>query len=283
MRKVDDQDLKKIGNITFLGLAALLLIVFWLKGHTVQNHGQFTFYFKNVNGLSEGNALRWNGLKIGVVDAIHPVRKSFKQDPLPAKALIELGKRHLMAAKKLVMSNDIGDLVIAQETINKAQLEIALGKASNQQTEVTEGEYVSIRAVVTVPDVPIGPLNQVTIVPSGLIGEQYVDITTIDIDADYSQQYDCTIPRFVVLEPLRLDELIRVNAESAEAITNLTNRVNAVFGQEDVDNIKRLIDSVAHIASDEEFQNNLKESAKNINKISKDFSLWKLLGIGNDK
>ena len=256
MHKINNDDLGKIGAITLIGLVALTMFIFWLKGHKIHNYDSFSFYFRNVNGLEEGAALRWNGLKIGVVESTEAVEESFDQDPFPAQALIDLGKRHLAKAEDLLKSGRIEDLVVAREEINKAQLEITLGKASNLQTEITAGEFVQVNVVVTTPNVPIGPLNQVTIVPSGLIGAQYVDITTIQIDESYKRRFDCSIPRFVVLEPVRLDSLIRANVESAEAITHLSNRLNALFGEEDAENVKGLI--------------------KNLENLTKNFKIWKL-------
>jgi ABC-type transporter Mla subunit MlaD len=256
---------------------ALFVFIFWLKGHKIHHYDKFSFYFRNVNGLEEGAALRWNGLKIGVVESIKPVTETFDQDPLPADALLDLGKRHLEKAARLSHTGKLEDLVIAQEAVNKAQLEIALGKTSNLQTEVRAGDFVQVDVVVTLAKVPIGLLNQVTIVPSGLIGEQYVDITTIDVDKDYRHKLDCTIPKFVVLEPVRLDTVIRVNAESAEAVTNLSNRLNALFSNEDAENIRKLVNSTALIAGDAKFRKDLRESASNVNKLTKDFKIWKLL------
>lgn len=277
MNKINSSDLSKIGLITLIGLISLFAFVFWLKGHKIHHYDKFRFYFRNVSGLEEGAALRWNGLKIGVVETIKPVRQGIEQDPFPAEALIDLGKRHLSKARKALERGEIEDLVLAREEINKAQLEIALGKASNLQTDVTPGDFVAVDVVVTTPHVPIGSLNQVTIVPSGLIGEQYVDITTIDIDKEYKKILNCTIPRFVVLEPVRLDTLIRVNAESAEAVMNLANRVNAVFGNDDVKHIKDLIESTSSVASDYQFRQDVRQTADNLNKITKDFKIWKFL------
>ena len=277
MQRINSQDLIKIGAITLIGLVALFVFIFWLKGHKIHHYDKFSFYFKNVNGLEEGAALRWNGLKIGVVEAIKPVTETFDQDPLPADALLDLGKRHLDKAVASLRTGNIEDLIIAQESVNKAQLEIALGKTSNLQTEVRAGDFVRVDVVITLPKVPIGILNQVTIVPSGLIGEQYVDITTIDVDKDYRHQFESSAPKFVVLEPVRLDTLIRVNTESAEAVTNLSNRLNALFSNEDAENIRKLVNSTALIAGDPKFRKDVRESASNINKLTKDFKIWKLL------
>ncbi len=290
MQVIDKKELNKIGTVTLVGVAALVLIIFWLKGHKIHQYQKFAFHFRNVNGLEEGNALRWNGLKIGVVDSIKPVSQTFTKEAFPAKALISLGERHLDKARQMLNSNDLEDLILAQEEIIKAELEIALGRASSRQVEITQEDFVEVKVAVTMPDVPIGPLNQVTIVPSGIIGEQYVDISTIDTDLEFKKHYDTSESRFIVLEPIRLDSLIRANTESAIAIKNLTNRLNALFSNEDAANVSDLIEKSGQAAnkvndflSDKEFVRDLKESVDNIRDITTGFTFWKLLGFGKKK
>jgi ABC-type transporter Mla subunit MlaD len=288
LQRIDKRELNKIGTVTLVGVAALVLIIFWLKGHKIHQYQKFTFHFRNVNGLEEGNALRWNGLKIGLVDSINPVTHSFKKPPLPAKALIELGERHLAKARDLLRTHNLGDLIIAQEEITKAELEIALGRASYKQTEVTEESFVEVNVVVTTPDVPIGPLNQVTIVPSGIIGEQYVDLSTIEIDKDFKKQYDITTTEFIVLEPIRLDSLIRANTESAIAIKNLTNRLNALFSNNDAENVSQLVANSEQATQKlnktltPETINDFQTAMNNIRDLSDNFTLWKFLGLSNN-
>lgn len=276
MGQVDKKELLKIGLVTLIGTLALVLIIFWLKGHKIHNYAVYTFYFKNVNGLEEGNALRWNGLKIGVVDSISAVHESFDQLPFPSSALIDLGKRHLRQANAMLQANNLEDLLSAQEIINRAQAEISLGRVSDDQTQIIAGEYVEVRAVVTKSHIPITALNQVTIVPSGVIGEQYVDIASINVDEEFLKKYEHIGPRFIVQEPIRLDTLIKANVESAEAMTNLVNRLNALFGDEDAEHIKKMIDSFAQLTGDPAFRKNVRESAANINKLTKDFKIWKI-------
>ena len=287
MQRIDKRELNRIGTVTLIGVAALVLIIFWLKGHKIHQYQKFTFHFRNVNGLEEGNALRWNGLKIGLVDSIEPVTQAFTKEALPAKALIELGQRHLNKARNMLNSKYIGDLILAQEELTKAELEIALGRASSSQTEITQENFVAVNVVVTTPNVPIGPLNQATIVPSGIIGEQYVDISTIEIDKEFEKQYDISETQFVVLEPIRFDTLLRANTESAIAIKNLTNRLNALFSNRDAQNVSELIagssEAVNKIFNDQELIENVKESARNISDLSDNFTLWKFLGFSGKK
>lgn len=286
MQQIDKQELNRIGTVTLVGIAALVLIIFWLKGHKIHQYQKFTFHFRNVNGLEEGNALRWNGLKIGLVDAINPVTQSFTKEALPAKAMIELGQRHLDKARKMLNSKDLGDLILAQEELTKAELEIALGRASSKQREITQEEFVEVNVVVTTPDVPIGPLNQVTIVPSGVIGEQYVDISTIEIDETFEKLYDISKTQFIVLEPIRFDTLIRANTESAIAIKNMTNRLNALFSNKDAENVSDLIansNKAVENITDSQTVTDFKVAVSNIRDLSADFTLWKFLGFGNKK
>ncbi len=284
MVAIKEKDLNRIGFVATLGLFALLAFIFWLKGHNFRKDKVFTFYFENVNGLEEGSALRWRGLKIGLVKSIKPVQENINLEEYPAQAIADLGNKHLEEGKKLLVRSNINDLVFAREKINQAQLELALAKLATKQHKIKKGKHIEIEAIVTTKNVPIGKINQVTIVPSGLIGEQYLDLTSVKIDKEFTDRFNFTEPRFITLEPIRLDSLIRVNLESSEAIKNLANRVNAIFTQKDAENIKELIEGANEILGDPVFKTDLKDSAKNIKEISKDFSLWKFMfGSGKNR
>lgn len=272
----EKQELSKIGFITIVGLVALLVFVFWLKGHKIHDYGKFTFYFRNTNGLEEGAPLRWNGLKIGVVEAITPVTKDLEIDIVPAEALISLGHNHLLQAQQALQKGGIGDIVFARENVNKAQMEIALGQQSRLQSHIRKGEHVRVEVVVMTPHIPLSPLNLVSIVPSGLIGEQYVDITTLEINEKHSSEMSRTFsdkPLFVMLEPIRLDKLLRANVESSEAIRDFANRINAVFKDEDAQAISTLLETMRGITSDPKFQKDFKKSVSRIG----NFKLWDLV------
>lgn len=273
----EKQELSKIGFITILGLVALLVFIFWLKGHKIHDYGKFTFYFRNTNGLEEGAPLRWNGMKIGVVEAITPVTKDLEIDIVPAEALISLGRKHLLEAQNAIKKGGIEDIVFARENVNKAQMEIALGQQSKLQSHIRRGEHVRVEVVVMTPNLPISPLNLVSIVPSGLIGEQYVDLTTLELNHAHSDEMSRTFnsgkPIFVVLEPIRLDKLLRANVESSESIRDLANRVNAVFKDEDAEAISTVLGTMREITSDPKFRKDFKNS---VNRIS-NFKVWNLV------
>lgn len=277
MVAVQEKDLKRIGFVAALGFFALLVFIFWLKGHDFNKARAFTFYFENVNGLEEGSALRWHGLKIGIVKAIEPVLEDLELEPLPTEEIAEIGNIHLQEGKKLLTSHSIQDLVFAREKINQAQLEIGLARLAINQHHIKKGKHIAVDVIVTTKKVPISPINQVTIVPSGLIGEQYVDITSIKVEKQFIDKFNFDEPRFISLEPIRLDSLIRVNLESSEAIKNLANRVNAIFTEDDAENIKTLIKTSNSFIADPQLKRDIKQSTENIRKLTEDFSIWKLL------
>jgi len=77
MKSTSSQKIK-IGLFSLLGLAALLLVIYFIgsqKGafnSTYDVHGTF----KNVNGLVEGNNVRFAGINVGVVKSIEIVSDS---------------------------------------------------------------------------------------------------------------------------------------------------------------------------------------------------------------
>jgi ABC-type transporter Mla subunit MlaD len=275
--KISQNDINKIGVVATLGIIAVLGFIFWLKGHNFVKNQEYTFYFENVNGLEEGSSLRWHGLKIGLVTNVKPVIQDKPCKVLPYKLLREVGERHLRETKAMLAESKLEDLLLIQEKVNQAQMEIALSKMAMMQTCIKKGQHVQVDVVVTEENIPIGLLNQVTIVPSGLIGEQYVDIYSINLDKD-RDRLTYTKPRFISLEPIRFDSLIRANLESSEAVKNLSNRLNASFTDEDIAHVKALIKnsnalvkSSDDIVSDRKLRADLKDSVKNIEKITKDF------------
>ncbi len=241
MEEKEKIELSKIGFVAILGLVAISLTLFWLKGHKVHNYANYTFHFRNVTGLEEGAPVKWNGLRVGVVESVQPVLEDKTLDLLPSNELIEIGKKHLAIANDALKSGKLENLNFAREMMHKGQLEIALGKARNEAIKVRRGEHVEVKAVLTVKDLPVAFLNQVTITPSGLIGEQYLDISTLYRHENEAKNQN---PEFIVLEPVRIDDLIRANLESAEGVRDLTNRINALFSDEDVAKLQTTFENV---------------------------------------
>ncbi|MBI3590713.1 MAG: MCE family protein [Candidatus Melainabacteria bacterium] len=254
------EDLTKVTIITLLGLAIFVSSLFWLKGYKLHNQQKIKVYFEDVSGLEEGAIVRWSGLRVGVVESICPVLKSTKnKENKNYNELIELGQNELKEAEKLeARFKDIKDkkelksLKIKFELLkDKSQVHIQQGLADKQQKQKESKNHVEVTLVITKKDVPFGPLSSVNIVPSGLIGEQYVEINPIINRKSGSVQFN---PIFISQEPLRFERFLRANIESSEAFRDAITKINKLLQDEDVNLLIATIQDA-------------REVVKNVNKL----------------
>jgi phospholipid/cholesterol/gamma-HCH transport system substrate-binding protein len=130
--KITQSQKIKIGLFTFLGLAALVLIIFFIGNKKNLFSSTFTIYgmFRNVSGLQVGNNVRLAGINVGVVEDINietdstvrvdlqinsNVRKFIKTD-----SKISIGSDGLMGDKLVVIAP--GGIKSTQPVSNNSQL-----------------------------------------------------------------------------------------------------------------------------------------------------------------
>lgn len=237
------EDITKVTFITILGLSILLLSLFWLKGYKLHNQQKIKVYFEDVSGLEEGAIVRWSGLRVGVVDSIVPILKTGKVTKASNnnyKELIELGQKELKEAETLEPTiaktkdeNTVKELKTKLSVLNNnSQTHLQQGLAYKQQKEKESRNHVEVTLVITKKDVPFGPLSAVSIVPSGFIGEQYVEIAPIINRRVEDLKYK---PIFITKEPLRFERFLKANIESSEAFRNAITKINKLLNNEDVD------------------------------------------------
>lgn len=241
------EDLAKVSLITVLGLSILIFSLFWLKGHKLYNLEKIKVYFEDVSGLEEGSIVRWSGLRVGVVEDIKPVLKSSKGfsngliDQTHVKnEFLELSNKETQQAKetedkisKLKDPNEIKMLKGKLENLkDTSQIHLQQGIAYEQQKLKESKNHVELTLVITKKDVPLGPLSKISIVPTGFIGEQYVEISPIinrvSSDKNFKQV-------FITQEPLRFERFLRANIESSEAFKEAITKVNKLLKDEDVE------------------------------------------------
>lgn len=122
----------KIGAFTFIGLVLLVLAIFFIGNRKNLFSSTFSVYgvFKNVNGLSVGNNVRFAGINVGVVQSINivtdssarvdltlnsNVRKFIKKD-----SKISIGSDGLMGDKLVVIAP--GGITSTQQVQNGDKL-----------------------------------------------------------------------------------------------------------------------------------------------------------------
>lgn len=255
------EDLTKITIITLTGLCIFIGTLFWLKGYKLYNQEKIKVYFEDVSGLEEGSVVRWSGLRVGVVESIKPTLVSIKSSKSDERTneLIELGQNELKEAEELELElSKIKEKIEIEklktkidELKDKSQVHTQQGLASEQQKLKESRNHVEATLVITKSDVPFGPLSSISIVPSGLIGEQYVEISPIINRKSSLVNFK---PVFISIEPIRFERFLRANIESSEAFREAITKINKLLKEEDV----QLLSSTVEDA---------REVIKNVNKL----------------
>ena len=238
------KDLTKISIVTVIGLSIFIYSLFWLKGYKLYNLQKIKVNFQDISGLEEGSIVRWSGLRVGVVEKIKPIirdtsRQKKSSDEAKNKFILQSEnelKKSEELEEKLKLSKDTNEIKkIKKEALllqDCAQVHLKQAIAHEQQRTKENTNHVEITLVITKPDIPFGPLSTVSIVPTGLVGEQYVEISP-NINR---QSTVCSFkPVFLTQEPLRFERFLKANVESSEAFREAITKINRLIKDEDVE------------------------------------------------
>lgn len=272
MAKQDD--LTKVTLITVLGIAILIGTLFWLKGYKFNSQFKTTLYFNDVSGLEEGAIVRWSGLRVGVVENIKPIlilpkKQTGKKPKNKYYELADKTKKDItdLRAKLLKEKDKLKkESIQSQIEVLKSYIEIydSQGGAFDKQESKQQKSHAEVTIVITKKDVPLGPISRISIVPSGFLGDHYVEITPI-LNKNGSDKFD---PLFVTVEPLRFERLLKANIESSEAFKEAIQKVNKLIKDEDVELLRATVADT-------------KEVVSNVNKLINNATV--LLGTTSEK
>lgn len=254
-----NNDLTKITVITLLGLAILIGVLFWLKGYKFHNQRKIVVYFNDVCGLEEGAIVRWSGLRVGVVEKIEPIliiekpntqKKDFRQSRY--FKLYESDLKKIKELERKILSiqdeNEKNKIIEELEDLSEiAEIHNQQALAADVQDAKIDKSHVKITALITKKNVPLGPLSRVSIVPSGFIGDHYIEITPAIYQKGLKENFDTV---FITQEPLRFERLLKANIESSEAFRDAITKVNRLFKNEDVDLLRNTVQDVRVVIKD---------------------------------
>lgn len=251
------QDITKVTIVTLLGLLIFISSLFWLKGYKLHNQQKIKVHFEDVSGLEEGAVVRWSGLRVGVVDSIVPILKNNKtvvENKKACNQIIDLVKKELKEAEKIESElpgikdeNKLKELKNKIEILKEnSQIHLQQGLAYEQQKEKENNNHVEVTLVIMKKDVPFGPLSAISIVPSGFIGEQYVEIIPIINRKSENLSFS---PAFTTKEPLRFERFLRANIESSEAFKNAVTKINRLLKDDDIDLLIATIQDVRGVVT----------------------------------
>lgn len=252
-----EKDLTKVSIITLLGLSILIFTLFWLKGYKLYNQQKIKVSFEDVSGLEEGAIVRWSGLRVGVVENIEPVLKSpskAKDKSSSKNDLLEKGNKELKQIESLETkrSSLLSETEPNQKEIkeieakilnlkNVFEVHVQQGLAIEDQKQKESKNHVEVTIAITEKDIPFGPLSIVSIVPTGFIGEQYVEISPFVNRSNSQIEYK---PLFITREPIRFERFLKANIESSEAFRDAITKINRLLQEDD---IKLLIATVEDV------------------------------------
>ncbi len=246
------EDLAKVSLITILGLSILVFSLFWLKGYKFYNIKKIKVHFEDVSGLEEGSIVRWSGLRVGVVENIKPVLKvgkDLKNQPQNKNEFLELSTKEAQQAKEtesriaeLKAPNEIKVLTEKLENFQDvSRIHLQQGLAYEQQKLKESKTHVELTLVITKKNIPLGPLSKISIVPTGFIGEQYVEISPVINQVSSDKNFKQV---FITQEPLRFERFMRANIESSEAFKEAITKINKLLKDEDVELLVSTIQDV---------------------------------------
>ena len=248
------EDLTKVSIITVLGLAILISGLFWLKGYKFYNVQKIKVAFKDISGLEEGSIVRWSGLRVGVVEDIKPVFKDKKNvsSQLKKNEFMLESKKELNEIKDFEKKlNPEKDSKKIKDLKNKikylkdcSEIHLKQGIVYEQQFLKESSNHVELTLVITKKNIPLGPLSVVSIVPSGLIGEQYVEITPV---VNRTSSYFKFKPLFLSQEPIRFERFLKANVESSEAFRDAITKINKLLKDEDVELLVATVQDVRQV------------------------------------
>lgn len=253
------EDLTKITIVTILGLSILLFGLFWLKGYKLNGRSKITVYFKDVSGLEEGAIVRWSGLRVGVVESVKPVvglkkdnKNSFKQKK---EELLKLSNAKSNEIKELEAKQAVTKDPTEKEKITEKISKLKeVQEVYHRQAEALEdqilkysGSSVEVNLILTKEGVPLGPVSRVSIVPSGLLGEHYVEITSI---IHNKSAFEGLEPVFVTGEPLRFERFMKANIESSEAFRDAVTKINELLSKDDIELLRATVRDSRRVVQD---------------------------------
>lgn len=265
----NDKDLTKVSIVTILGLSILIFSLFWLKGYKLYNEQKIKVSFEDVSGLEEGAIVRWSGLRVGVVEKINTVlrntskaKKEFKNDLIEKsekelKQIEDLDtKLNALKAEKVSDKKAIDNLEKKSQILKESfEIHTKQGVALEDQKEKEAKNHVEVTITITEKNIPFGPLSVVSIVPTGFIGEQYVEISPFINKSESVLDYK---PLFITREPIRFERFLKANIESSEAFRDAITKINKLLQDED---LKLLLATVEDVRSVVQNVNKLVDNA----------------------
>jgi phospholipid/cholesterol/gamma-HCH transport system substrate-binding protein len=297
MRKTNNEKLK-LGIFVVIGLILFVLAVYFIGNRQNMFAKTFTISanFNNVNGLMQGNNVRYSGINIGTVKAISMINDStINVNMVIEEKMVQHIKKNAIATigtdglvgnmiVNIIPSEGKADAIAEGDVIN-TYTKIGTGEMLNTLNVTNENAALLTAKLLNIADAmadskgTFGMLINDTIVSNNL--KQTVNqLRIMSIEANKSMRSLNTIINNINFNESVAGVLLNDSLEAQkvrDVLTNLetsTDDIKTVINNlnETIADFKNGKGAVNYLIDDEEFVENLEQTIKNINEGTDKFN-----------
>ena len=297
MRKTNNEKLK-LGIFVVIGLILFVLAVYFIGNRQNMFAKTFTISanFNNVNGLMQGNNVRYSGINIGTVKAISMINDStINVNMVIEEKMVQHIKKNAIATigtdglvgnmiVNIIPSEGKADAIAEGDVIN-TYTKIGTGEMLNTLNVTNENAALLTAKLLNIADAmadskgTFGMLINDTIVSNNL--KQTVNqLRIMSIEANKSMRSLNTIINDINFNESVAGVLLNDSLEAQkvrDVLTNLetsTDDIKTVINNlnETIADFKNGKGAVNYLIDDEEFVENLEQTIKNINEGTDKFN-----------
>ncbi len=261
----------KVGLLTLVSIIILVFAVMWIKGRALSSGERISVDFKDVNGIRAGSAVQMMGYRVGQVEEITPVihgddsyvkvkfviiepdikiptasEISIQQSGLIGEQFLEITPPRirtlylpvLKRAKALkrddkvemLLSNELYDIgfiksieIVPTETLSILQRE-------NFNTEFT----YKISYIINMPGLSLPNKISGSVITDGI--NTKLKLTP---DSNIRLLLPKTDSKYTVVEPMRLSDFMALQYRSAEALTEMNQKVSSILSDDVIMDLKK--------------------------------------------
>ncbi len=275
----------KVGILTIISIAILVLSVMWIKGRALSSGMRIDVVFQDVDGMRPGSGVQIMGLRVGQIEEIIPYIRptgsfvkvrfvitepnikipegseiSIQQSGIIGEKLIEITPPQIRYVYLPLKNNHTNfnieknspvELFVSQEDETE-KIEIGVVKeleaVERKTLEASLQETYSTDYLLKVGYI----INKVGVRLPAYLEPKIIseaDGYKLLLNTPYSKTYyEQTDAKYTVIEPVRLREFLNLQLEAAKALNETNNKINAVLSDDVILDVKDALRNVKDIS-----------------------------------
>lgn len=263
----------KVGLLTLISIAILILSLMWLKGRTLVSGERFSVEFHDVDGMRPGSMVQLMGLRIGQVEDVTPVVNkndsyvkvnfvitsseiaipdgseiSVQQSGIIGEKFLEITPPEIRTVNVPVINKELSitknipiKMLYNGETYNigKVQSSKVVSEVEEKYKSTTKGFEIK-QVVSNFYEVKYIITRAGLEIPDSSDFKLAEDAKSIIVipPAKYIVYIPPTSLKFTTSDPLRIKTFMELQVESAEALKATNDKINALLDPEQIGYLK---------------------------------------------